>query len=104
MSERASESSTLSTRGDVVVDGVYRALPDEVSDRLLSVVTALAAEVWTVRDRLRLVESALAGAGVTLDVDGIRNTPEQLDAMRADRDAFVARVLRPVAAPAPPPE
>lgn len=91
-------------RGDVVIDGIYRALPDEVSDRLLALVTALAAEVWTTRDRLRLVESALARSGVELDVDGLRNTPEQLDTMRADRDAFVARVLGPVAAPAPPPE
>lgn len=95
---------TAPARGDRVVDGVYRALPDEVSDRLLAMVTALAAEVWTTRDRLRLVESALDRSGVELDVEGIRDTPEQLDAMRVDRDAFVARVLGPLAAPAPPPE
>lgn len=90
-------------RGDVVVDGVYRALPDEVSDRLLGLVTALAAEVWTTRDRLRLVESALARAGVALDVDAVRDTAEQIAAMQADRDAFVARCSRQPPRPAPPP-
>lgn len=85
--------------GDRVTDGLYHALPDPVDDMLLSLVMNLAAEVWTVRDRLRLVEAALAcqGTAVTDIVEGIRNEQETIDAMRPDRDAFVARVLAAIA-------
>lgn len=87
--------------GDRVVDGQYLALPDPISERLFGMIMALTAEVWTVRDRLRLAEDALAEQGITLDqlIEARRDLPEQLEAMRADRDRFVARVLRPVSGP-----
>jgi hypothetical protein len=87
--------------GDRVVDGVYQALPDASTDRLYTLVTALVAEVWTVRDRLRLTEIALAQAGI--DVEAVftsrRDTEDELEAMRADRDAFVERVFRALLPP-----
>lgn len=94
---------TTELRGDRVVDGAYRALPDPVSDRLLSLVLSLAAEVWTTRDRLRLVESALERHGLPVSqlVEGHRDAPEELDAMRRDRDAFVERLFATIADPAP---
>lgn len=81
--------------GDRVVAGVYQALPDPIDDMLLSLVTKLAAEVWTVRDRLRLVETALARHGIPVDelVEDVRNRDETVAAMRVDRDDFVARVF-----------
>ena len=85
--------------GDRVTDGVYHALPDPVDDMLLLLVMNLAAEVWTVRDRLRLVEAALARQGVPVTdiVEEIRNDQASIDAMRPDRDAFVARVFAAIA-------
>lgn len=80
----------------VVSDGVYHALPDPVSDRIFGVVMALATEVWTIRDRVRVLESALAAAEV--DVAGYfeehRDDEAALADLARDRDAFVARLLR----------
>jgi hypothetical protein len=86
---------TIVEPGDRVVDNVYQALPDPVDDTLLTLVMNLAAEVWTVRDRLRLVETALAGHGIPIEdlVEEIRDRDDAVEAMRADRDAFVARVM-----------
>lgn len=85
--------------GDRVTDGIYHALPDPVDDMLLSLVMNLAAEVWTVRDRLRLVEAALDRQGIPLTdiVEEIRTGQASIDAMRPDRDAFVARVFAAIA-------
>lgn len=82
--------------GDRVdVDGHYHALADPALDRIFSVTMALAAEVWTVRDRLRLVESALAGQGLALEqlIDSTLRAPAQIEQMSIDRDAFIERVL-----------
>ena len=77
-------------------DGTYYALPDPVADRIFAVVMALATEVWTLRDRMRLLEAALTEAEV--DVDGYfqqhRDEEATLAEMTRDRDAFVARLLR----------
>lgn len=81
--------------GDRVIDDRYSALSDPTSDKLLSLLLSLTAEVWTVRDRLRLVEGALAEKGLDLQeiIESGRNSAEQLGAMRAERDAFVERVF-----------
>ena len=85
--------------GDRFVGGEYRALPDPVVDRMFEVVMCLAAEVWTVRDRLRLAEAAIAaecGIDLAAAIDVLRERDESLEGMREDRDAFVARLLRPL--------
>lgn len=85
--------------GDRVVDEEYRALPDPVVDRMFEVVMCLAAEVWTLRDRLRLAEAAVSsecGIDLCTAIDILRERDESLEGMREDRDAFVARVLRPL--------
>ena len=91
------------THGDRLHDGTYHALPDPVADRLFTVLMALAAEVWTVRDRVRLLESVLAAKGIETDalVEGLQGSDESLARMRADRDAFVERVLHSFAPSAP---
>jgi hypothetical protein len=90
-------TTQTSTPGDRVhPDGTYYALPDPVADRIFAVVMALATEVWTLRDRMRLLEAALTEAEV--DVDGYfqqhRDEEATLAEMTRDRDAFVARLLR----------
>lgn len=86
---------TMVEPGDRVVDNVYQALPDPVDDMLLTLVMNLAAEVWTVRDRLRLVETALAGHGIPIEelIEEVRHRDEAIESMRADRDAFVERIM-----------
>jgi hypothetical protein len=78
--------------------GEYHALPDPVSDRMFSVLMALAAEVWTVRDRLRIAETTLAEHGIAVEQHfaDARKDESELAAMASDRDAFVARLLRPL--------
>jgi hypothetical protein len=87
--------------GDTVADGAYRAFPDEVTDRLIEVVLAAVAEIWTVRDRVRLLEAVLAGQGIdaTALLEARARDPHELAAMRADREAFIERVLRTLVPP-----
>ncbi|MCC5868606.1 MAG: hypothetical protein JJU27_08835 [Gammaproteobacteria bacterium] len=64
-------------------------------DQLARQHVELMAEVWILRDRVRLLESVLQGAGLL--------KPDQLDtmvpdaelkaALQAERDAFVARIV-----------
>lgn len=84
--------------GDRITEAGYLALPDAVSERLFGLIMSLTAEVWTVRDRLRLAEAALTEHGIDVGrlIDDRRGTDADLAAMRADRDAFVARVMRAV--------
>jgi len=81
--------------GDKLVNGHYQALADATSDRLLALLTALATEVWTVRDRLRLLEGAIEREGlqVRAGIDTQRQEASDIAAMQADRDAFVERVF-----------
>lgn len=85
-------------RGDQLVDGRYRALPSEIEESLLTLALNLATEVWTLRDRTRLLQQLLVESDVLSReaFDGRRDEDDQLQAMREDRDAFVARLLRSV--------
>lgn len=85
--------------GDHVVNGHYQALPDPVQEDLLTLALNLAAEVWTLRDRLRLLQTACdeEGLSVTSLVERRRNDADQIEAMKEDRDAFVRRLFRGVA-------
>lgn len=78
----------------------YHAFEDPVHDRLLGVILALGAEVWQLRDRLSLLESALAlqGMDVSAAVEELALDPERAAAMITDRDAFLARFLRAISA------
>ena len=75
--------------------GQYHALPDAVNDGIFSVLMALSAEVWTIRDRLRIAEAALADHGIDVEqsFESTRDDDAHLAAMAADRDAFVERLL-----------
>jgi hypothetical protein len=81
-------------RGDRLGDHGYQALADPVDDRLFSLFNALTAEVWSLRERVRLAERALGDLGVDLDAEweARRLLPDEIEAMRVGRDAFVERV------------
>ena len=78
----------------------YHAFEDPVHDRLLGVVLALGAEVWNLRERLGLLESALARQGIDVSdlIEELALDPARAPAMVADRDAFLARFLRAISA------
>lgn len=92
-------TTRLATTGDRIhPGGEYHALPDPVSDRIFSVVMSLAAEVWTLRDRLRIAEATLAEHGIVVEhgFESGRQDEARLAAMALDRDAFVERLLGPL--------
>ena len=78
--------------------GDYHAFEDPVQDQLLGLILALGAEVWVLRDRLHLLEHALADLGVDprARIEGLARDEERLDAMQQDRAAFMTRFMRAV--------
>ena len=78
----------------------YHAFEDPVLDRLLGIILALGAEVWSLRDRLGLLESALKRDGTDVSglIEELAADPARESSMIADRDAFLARFLRAVSA------
>jgi hypothetical protein len=71
---------------------------DPALDRAFGVVMALATEVYVLRDRLAALEGQLAARGL-LDPAALNAEPsaEEQAARAADRDAFVAHLLAPLA-------
>ena len=70
---------------------------DPAVDRLMGVLMALATEHYVLRDRYRALERQLAATG-KVDVAALDGEPAaaELAANRADRDAFVNELLRPL--------
>ncbi len=68
---------------------------DPALDRILGVVTALAGEVYILRDRVRILEHLLAVRGVVEPgaVNLFEPTPDQQRQAELDRDAFIERVF-----------
>lgn len=67
---------------------------DAAIDALVAMVLELARETWVVKNRVALLEDALAAHAPSLDVETHRLPPEKqatLDAARAD---FIARLFR----------
>lgn len=71
---------------------------DPALDRLYGTVWALATEVFVLRDRVTVLEEALAEAG-QIDLDALRAepSPEDLAAHAADRRAFVDHLMTSLA-------
>jgi len=63
-------------------------------DHLIAVTLELGAELWVHKERARVLERLLAEKGViTADaIDSYASTPEEIAALRAERDAFVQRL------------
>jgi hypothetical protein len=69
---------------------------DPAMDVLLNIVLSLGCEVYTLRDRLRIIEKKLeANERVTrADIEAYKPTPEEEEDIRRDRDEFMARLFR----------
>jgi hypothetical protein len=81
--------------------------PDQLSDVAMALLT-LSHEVWTLNDRVRMLEAVLGDQGVDIHDAVNRYQPDQILAAEqaAKANAFVARILGALAGQAPqnPPE
>lgn len=80
--------------------GGYHAFADPVHDRFLGMILALGAEVWSLRDRLGLLEEAMTRRGLDVSalIEELASDPERVPSMISDRDAFLERFLRAITA------
>ncbi len=74
-------------------------LGDPRLDRLLGVITELAAELWVMRDRQRALEAILDQRGIPVETElaAYRPTADRERQLKEERDAFVRRVFRELA-------
>ena len=65
-------------------------------DTLLGVVLSLGAEVYVMRDRMRIIEKMLEAKGTIscADIEAYNPTPEEEAEIRKDNDEFMARLFR----------
>ncbi len=57
---------------------------------------SLGAEVYSLRDRMRIIEKMIEAKGTIsrADIDAYKPTPEEDEEIRKDNDAFMARLFR----------
>jgi hypothetical protein len=69
---------------------------DPGMDTLLGIVLSLGNEVYTLRDRMRIIETMLESKGTIsrADIEAYKPTPEEEEEIRKDNDAFMARLFR----------
>ena len=81
-----------------MADKRYHAFEDPALDQLLGLILALGAEVWSLHDRLTLLEQALAQRGTDVSelIEELAADPDRAAAMVADRDALLERFLGPL--------
>ena len=74
----------------------FHALKDPSLDKLFGVILSLGAEVWTVRDRLQLLEEVLESKGISVreSIDEYARDNGRVSQIEKDRDAFMERFLR----------
>ncbi len=78
------------------IDGPGKAYFDQVvTDNIMDALVELAAEVWTTRDRLMILEAVLAEKGIDAAalVEGHVPSPAVKGERKAARDAFIAQVF-----------
>jgi hypothetical protein len=80
--------------------------PDPAVDRLTSTVLRLAEELWVLTERMAAFEALAARRGVmpAEDLAAFQFTPDEDEAVRADRGRFIRRILDPLAPDGAPPK
>jgi len=69
---------------------------DPVSDSMLRILIALAAEVYVLRDRQRALGELLQARGLIHQEEIEQSTPEKTEIWWRDRDAFMARLFKTI--------
>jgi hypothetical protein len=74
----------------------HHAFAEPAQEKLLGLILSLGAEVWVLRDRLTLLEEALAERGIPAGelIEERAGRPERKAGMERDREAFMERFLR----------
>ncbi|HEU0184624.1 MAG TPA: hypothetical protein VFS27_04870 [Blastocatellia bacterium] len=69
---------------------------DPAIDTLFDIALSLGAEVYALRDRMRIIEKMLETKGTIsrADVEAYKPGPEEEEEIRKDNDAFMARLFR----------
>jgi hypothetical protein len=69
---------------------------DPAIDTLLGIVLSLGAEVYALRDRMRIIEKMLETKGMIsrADVEAYNPTPAEEEENGKEREAFMARLFR----------
>ncbi len=71
---------------------------DIMMDNVITAVVALGAEVWTNRQRQKILEALLEEKGVSSEmIEAYMPSEEQKEQWKNDRDAFVARTMHVLA-------
>ena len=81
---------------DWTVVPTYHGLTDPEADKLFGVILSLGAEVWTLRDRMNLLEEVLESKGIDVKaaIDERARDNDRVPELERDRDAFMERFLR----------
>ncbi len=71
---------------------------DPAIDKLAAVVVELAAQVWVMKDRARIIEGMLErGERVTAEaIDHFEPSDEEQQSLRKERDDFISRLFREI--------
>ncbi len=94
MSVNKSEAGKVKLR-DTVRGKRYRFFDAQGVDELVSMVMALAQELWTVKERNAVIESLIEEKGI-IDSDNIENYPlsdDQKEKLDEERQAFIDRIF-----------
>jgi hypothetical protein len=71
---------------------------DPAIDKLAAIVVELAAQVWVLKDRERILEMQLEKKGQIsrADIDYYQPTDEEQDEIRKERDQFISRLFKDI--------
>jgi hypothetical protein len=80
----------------MIVTKQGRQFDDPSMDTLLGIALSLGAEVYTLRDRVLIIEKMLEARGSIsrADIEAYKPTPEEEAEIRKDNDEFIARLFR----------
>ena len=80
----------------MIVTKKGRQFENPAMDTLLGVMLSLGAEVYVMRDRMRVIEKMLEAKGTIsrADIEAYKPTPEEEVEIRKDNDEFMARLFR----------
>jgi len=73
-----------------------RQFDDPAIDTLLGIAISMGAEVYALRDRMRIIEMMLETTGTIsrAEIEAYKPAPEEEKEIRKDNDAFMARLFR----------
>lgn len=97
MAENKTDRQTFATKAikSDINDAVF--LGNPLIDNIISSMMAMGTEMWSMRRRMKVMESVLTSKGVTTDMlEAYVPTPDETVAWEKDRDRFIDLVYGPL--------